>query len=265
MQHAMDAAAQAMGEAHPDELRALAFYIPGFRHCMDLLPAAYQALFPQVESDALSAYYAALGVPGGIVVLAGTGSFAYGLLEDGTAITRGGWGHLLGDEGSGYDIGRLALRAVMRHDDLGLPMSVLDAHVCEALHVQSRRALLKCVHSEDFDRTQMAALCPVVGKAAALEDTDALTILRSAGENLASLAAEVGRLMGDVSRPVTLCGGVAKLGSLILEPFVAALGAEKARLHLQKPKYLPIYGAMLHLMRSHGDMPNWCNGDVAAP
>src|SRR4030095_5169289 len=68
-----------------------------------------------VVNDALIALQAGIGDLPGIVIVAGTGSIAYGRNAKGEAARAGGWGYVLGDEGSGYWIGRLALRAVVRH------------------------------------------------------------------------------------------------------------------------------------------------------
>ena len=70
-----------------------------------------------VVNDALIALQAGVGDAAGIVIVSGTGSIAYGRNDAGEASRAGGWGYVLGDEGSGYWIGRLALRAVVRHAD----------------------------------------------------------------------------------------------------------------------------------------------------
>ena len=78
-----------------------------------------------VVNDALIALQAGIGAEAGIVIVAGTGSIAYGCDRDGTAARAGGWGYVLGDEGSGYWIGRLALRAIAREaDGRGQPTSL---------------------------------------------------------------------------------------------------------------------------------------------
>ena len=66
-----------------------------------------------VVNDALIALQAGVGDAPGIVIVSGTGSIAYGRNAAGEAARAGGWGYVLGDEGSGYWIGRLALRAVV--------------------------------------------------------------------------------------------------------------------------------------------------------
>ena len=71
-----------------------------------------------IVNDALIALET--GAPGqpGVVIISGTGSIAYGRNAAGEAARSGGWGYVLGDEGSGYWIGRAALRAVLRAADL---------------------------------------------------------------------------------------------------------------------------------------------------
>src|SRR5262245_64337298 len=67
-----------------------------------------------IVNDALIALVAGAGDSQGIVLISGTGSIAYGVSARAVAARAGGWGHVLGDEGSGYWIGRRAREAVMR-------------------------------------------------------------------------------------------------------------------------------------------------------
>jgi N-acetylglucosamine kinase-like BadF-type ATPase len=75
---------------------------------------------------------AAAGVSSGIAVVSGTGSSIYGRAPDGRQVTVGGWGHLLGDEGSGYDIARQALRAVTQAADRRGPQTRLSEPILQA-------------------------------------------------------------------------------------------------------------------------------------
>ena len=88
--------------------------------------------FPKAEvrvtSDIEIALAAAVEKGAGVVLIAGTGSVAYGRNADGQTVRAGGWGPWLGDQGSAFDIGRSALTAVRRHEDgLGPPQSFLSA------------------------------------------------------------------------------------------------------------------------------------------
>jgi N-acetylglucosamine kinase-like BadF-type ATPase len=82
-----------------------------------------------VVNDALIALVAGAQDAPGIVIIAGTGSIAYGRNQRGEVARAGGWGHMIGDEGSGYWIGREALAAVMRAADGRGPATGLSADV----------------------------------------------------------------------------------------------------------------------------------------
>jgi len=87
-----------------------------YRHCLShLLPKA--RLF--IEIDAHIAYVGAIGLKPGLLVMAGTGSIAITRNVHGTFLRTGGWGPTFGDEGSGFWIGREAVRSALRAHDLG--------------------------------------------------------------------------------------------------------------------------------------------------
>ena len=87
-----------------------------YRSCLEtLLPHA--TLF--VEIDAHIAYMGAIGPKPGVLLIAGTGSIGIARKADGTFIRAGGWGPIFGDEGSGFWIGRAAMRAALRAHDTG--------------------------------------------------------------------------------------------------------------------------------------------------
>src|SRR5438552_4197397 len=84
-----------------------------------------------VVNDALGALVAGAQDAPGIVIIAGTGSIAYGRNTRGEAARAGGWGHMIGDEGSGYWIGREALAAVMRAGDGRGPATQLTVEILQ--------------------------------------------------------------------------------------------------------------------------------------
>src|SRR6478672_8974858 len=95
-----------------------------------------------VVNDALVALEA--GAPGqpGVVVISGTGSISYGRNARGEAARSGGWGYVLGDEGSGYWIGRAALRAVLRQSDRRGPKTALSDLLLEHFGVDQAQSLI---------------------------------------------------------------------------------------------------------------------------
>lgn len=244
------AARMALGGHDVRETAAIGLYIPGFGRCQGEMPEAYAKA--RVWSDAYSAYYACLGKAGGVVVLAGTGSFALGIDETGAAYTAGGWGHLLGDEGSGYDIGRRALRALLRRDEAGARPTDLDLQLMAALQIDKPRGALRAVYAPGAERGRIAALCPLVARAARAGAEDACAILEEAAGALGELAAQVAAQMAPGPRDAALTGGVAQMGAPIRTPFERRLGAVCPQLRLTMPRFSPATGAMLHLMRENG-------------
>ena len=86
--------------------------------------------------DQQTALYGALGGPGGIVLIAGTGSICYGQTTDGREARSGGWGSLMDDEGGGFALGRDALAAVVRAEDGRIAPTALHDAVFKALGVE---------------------------------------------------------------------------------------------------------------------------------
>ncbi|HEU5386216.1 MAG TPA: BadF/BadG/BcrA/BcrD ATPase family protein [Streptosporangiaceae bacterium] len=174
-----------------------------------------------VTGDADTAQAGAfLGGPG-VVVIAGTGSMAFG--RDGERRARaGGHGFLLGDEGSAYWIGRAAARAALRWEDrLG---------GSERIHRMVRAAtgtdlddLVGDVTSHPAERSRLTALAPAL-TALAAEDPEAARITRQAAEHLAALAQSVRDRLGPV--PVAGAGRVFGAG-LIWDRFAELTGAAR--------------------------------------
>jgi glucosamine kinase len=175
-----------------------------------------------VTSDGETAWLGAFGGEPGTVVMAGTGSAAFGC--DGERWARaGGHGFLLGDEGGAYWIGRAAVQAALRWED------GMDGG-SQALHRAVIRAcgsdlagVVRDVHSRPADRGLLARLAPAV-TALAGEDEAALRIARQAAEHLAGLAAAVRRTLGPL--PVAGLGGVLT-APVIWDTFAELTGAAR--------------------------------------
>jgi N-acetylglucosamine kinase-like BadF-type ATPase len=160
-----------------------------------------------VVNDALIALEA--GAPGapGIVVIAGTGSIAYGRNADGQAARAGGWGYVLGDEGSGYWLGRQALRAVVRSADGRGPATALARLVLAHFRVSRAADLVQEIYVSPWRPSAIAALSREVQAAAEAADPVARSIIETGGRELASAARSVARKLGLASGPVWLAGG----------------------------------------------------------
>jgi N-acetylglucosamine kinase-like BadF-type ATPase len=163
-----------------------------------------------VVNDALIALVAGAGDRPGVVVVAGTGSIAYGRDEGSRAARAGGWGYLLGDEGGGFWIGRLALAAVVRQFDGRGPATTLTGLVLARMQLGSPTDLISAIYHGGLHRYAIASIAPLVQQAADGGDAVAAEILdRAAAELSAAASSVIVRLgMRGDSFPTILAGGV---------------------------------------------------------
>jgi glucosamine kinase len=160
-----------------------------------------------VVNDALIALEAGLPDAPGIVIIAGTGSIAYGRNAAGQAARAGGWGYVLGDEGSGYWLGRQALRAVVRAADGRGPATRLTALILEHYHVTRPAELVREIYYGGTRPSAIAALSREVQAAAEEGDPVARHIVDTGAAELASAAESVARQLGVETPAVILSGG----------------------------------------------------------
>ena len=158
----------------------------------------------QVVHDASIAQDAAFGSESGLVVIAGTGSVVFARARDGTTRRIGGWGHLLGDEGSGYAVGRAGLQAVADAFDGG-PDTSLRARVAEQYDVDERDALIHWVYQDEFALQNVA---PLVIQAAADGDSVASEILASQADELMHQIGWLIDAVDDIAPRIALLGGM---------------------------------------------------------
>jgi len=144
----------------------------------------------------------AAGTPNGwgVGVIAGTGSIAVGRAPDGRTARAGGWGHLIGDEGSAYRVVLDALRLVARRAD-GRDLrpagrDPLTERLCAALGVAEASQIVTTIYSPDFDRARIASLAPEVLAACADAPEVGEQLLVPAGVALAEVIAAVARSLG---------------------------------------------------------------------
>lgn len=154
----------------------------------------------------------AAGTPAGwgLAVIAGTGSIAFTLDESGKDGRAGGWGHLLGDEGSAFQVVLQSLRAAARFaDKCGDPTALLDAFVTR-MGLKEPRDLIPAVYRREWDRAALAALAPVVFEVAAAGDEVARRVMHHQADELARTAAAAVRnsTLPPADLPVALAGGV---------------------------------------------------------
>jgi N-acetylglucosamine kinase-like BadF-type ATPase len=161
-----------------------------------------------VVNDALVALEA--GAPGapGVVIISGTGSIAYGRNSRNEGARAGGWGHVLGDEGSGYWIGRAALRAVLREADRRGPRTMLTSLLLRHFGVTEAQNLIHEVYQNKVRPAAIGALAQCVQEAFGTGDEAATGILRAAADELQASGVSVARRLGLDREPfVFILGG----------------------------------------------------------
>ncbi|MGX0886810.1 N-acetylglucosamine kinase-like BadF-type ATPase [Kocuria rhizophila] len=157
---------------------------------------------------------AAGGHTSGIALIAGTGSVAWGVDVSGREVRAGGWGYLLGDEGSGYWIGREAVRRVLRRAQqsaAGGEEDALTRVVLEHAGVAEPTDLIGAFHDHP-DRSHWAGLARPVCELATSGDAVAAALTAAAAEHLADLVLTVARAMAE-PLPVVVGGGL--IGSAV--------------------------------------------------
>jgi N-acetylglucosamine kinase-like BadF-type ATPase len=199
-----------------------------------------------VVNDALIALVAGAGDRPGVVVVAGTGSIAYGRDVTGRAARSGGWGYLLGDEGGGFWIGRAALGAVVRQFDGRGPSTLLTDLVLGQMRLTNPTELIHAVYMGGVYRYAIASIAPLVERAANAGDAVAAEIADRAASELAAAASSVITRLGmrGDAFPTVLAGGIFRgLPSLIGK--VAAHVAEIApRSDVRRLEAEPALGAV---------------------
>jgi N-acetylglucosamine kinase-like BadF-type ATPase len=157
----------------------------------------------------------------GVAVIAGTGSLALAVNPEWGRISVGGWGTLLGDDGSAYDIAVNALRAVAKARDGRLPSTALTEAVCAWARIEDVRQLSGVVYGpKALDRTEIARLAVHVDEVARRGDEMARSILQKAGRVLAEQVLVAGRHVGlGTEEPIVIyaSGGVLRHSDFVLE------------------------------------------------
>lgn len=169
----------------------------------------------------------AAGTPAGwgLAVIAGTGSIAFVRTPDGIDGRCGGWGHLLGDEGSAYQLALSGLRAACRaFDGISPPTQLVKAFV-ERMNLKEPPDFIPAVYRGSWDRAAIAGMAPLVLELAESGDETAMGIVHHQAVELARTAAGAVRANGlpVQGTPVALAGGVLTRSGLYRDCFLRGL------------------------------------------
>lgn len=242
----------AVAQVAPSQIRRVCIGLAGAARpeVRDRVLAIVSELIPseiEVVGDIVITLQAAFGRGPGVIVIAGTGSIAYGRNTEGKTARAGGWGFAISDEGSGHWIGRTLVAAAIRASDEDEGESQ-NARVLESLmkswHVETREQLVPAANATpppDF-----SALFPVALSLADSGDLIAREVLIQAGAELAKLGGTViRRLFPDSdSVPVAMSGGVFGSSALVRQVFYNNLRSAHPAAVINPGVIEPVRGAL---------------------
>ena len=197
----------------------------------------------EIVGDMVIALEAAFRGGPGLVVVAGTGSIAYGRNERGQTARAGGWGFAISDEGSGHWIGRAAVAAAMRAHDLG-ENSILISSIMNSWHLGSRDDVVRAANA--LPPPDFAELFPQVLAAAGSGDSGANEILTHAATELVQLARIVADRLwqGRQAFRVATGGGVFQNSAVVRQVFSNSLRSLHPQAQIESKVVEPAQGAL---------------------
>jgi len=229
------------------------------RRILVFLAQEFPSALAQVSSDCEIALEAAAGTGPGVVLIAGTGSIAYGRNAAGETARAGGHGPWIGDEGSAFEIGRRAVSAVARIRDLDAPASVLPEMISAALECPDWDDLLLRIMKSPDD--VFPKLFPVVAAAANAEDSAAKEIMFASAIGLSNLAMVAIRRLGMKSDvfPLVKCGGVFGHCQMLDALLDSVLASGALRAQISRLEIFPALGAARMAARLGQSSPQTAN------
>jgi N-acetylglucosamine kinase-like BadF-type ATPase len=227
----------------------------GKRRMQDVLSELKLSDRHVIVHDGVIALMGATAGKPGIVLIAGTGSVCFGVNSKGEFGRSSGWGYILGDEGSGYDIAKRAMAASLRAHDMRGENTVLVEKLKVALNMQSVEDLVGKVYAQAMPRDQMSKLASLVLEAAKEGDKVAAGILEYAGSELGTAAVAVAKqlnMLGSEFEVATAGGILDNFGEFIMGPLRATVLAYAPKARFTRAKFDPVVGAVIMAARESG-------------
>ncbi|MEH2056958.1 MAG: BadF/BadG/BcrA/BcrD ATPase family protein [Nostoc sp.] len=196
-------------------------------------------------NDALIALVGGIGQAVGIVVAAGTGSIVFGRNHQGDTKRVGGWGYILGDEGSAYKIAIAGMNAALKSSDGREISTNLVEGFKQHLDLENIEDLIEVIYRREWGVKQIAALAPVVDFAAASGDVVANIIIDDAVKELVKATSTVIDAIFSANSvlEVVTTGSVWRGRCKIHERFAVSLFKKFPEVKVIFPRYEPAYGA----------------------
>lgn len=198
-------------------------------------------------NDALIALVGGIGHPQGIVVAVGTGSIVFGRNAEGETKRVGGWGYILGDEGSAYQIAIAGMQAALKTYDGRIKYTRLLEDFSQHLSLTSIEDLVAVIYRRSWGVKEIAALAPIVDLAAACGDEVANNIIDDAVQELVTATSTV---IASIFHPdsvfeIVTTGSVWRGKAEIQERFKISMINKYPQINIIFPRHEPAYGASL--------------------
>jgi N-acetylglucosamine kinase-like BadF-type ATPase len=206
-----------------------------------------------VINDVVGAWATATGVQPGVGVISGTGSNVFGVGPDARTWRAGGWGHVLGDEGSGYWFGVQSIQAALCDRESSGPETALSAAAVAFFGASSVEALAAMVYSKPLTKGEIAAFAIETARVAGEGDAVACALYEDGARRLSwQIAAVIGRTGLEGSFPVGLIGSAFKAGGLFVEPLRQAILELAPQAQVSIVEMAPVGGCLLLAGRACG-------------
>ncbi|RKY89016.1 hypothetical protein DRQ09_02040 [candidate division KSB1 bacterium] len=204
-----------------------------------------------VFSDMYIAYRSAFYGDRGILVNSGTGSFAYTINEKGQEIRTGGWGYLVGDEGSGFDIGREGIRTALKSFDGRLEKSILEKKICSRFCLKSINEIIPLIYDEKITLSDISMVSSLVFDAAKEGDKQAKNIIKKAVDEIILHLEAMERNFYKKEEPINIIfyGGVFKENKDFIRAIEEKIGR---RFNIIKRDIFPVRGAIITIIEQLG-------------
>jgi N-acetylglucosamine kinase-like BadF-type ATPase len=204
-----------------------------------------------VVNDAVAAWASATGTGPGVAVISGTGSNVFGVGPEGRPWRAGGWGHLLGDEGSGYWFGIQSIKAALSDREASGPETALSDVAPAFFGLESVEQLATYVYSKPLTKGEIAALAVETGRLAEAGDAVALQLYERGARELSrqiGAVIEQTELQGEF--PVGLIGSAFKAGGVFMGPLTEAVHEYAPRARVARVEMAPVGGSLLLAARA---------------
>ncbi len=203
-----------------------------------------------IVGDSMTAHAGALKNKDGIILIAGTGAICFGRKDDGQAMRVGGYGHLIDDEGSGYDIARRMMREVVRAADGRAENTAFRSLIFDSLGFLHMGDMIAWLYDKERSKKEIAGLAVLLNKAVEMGDKAAKRIVEEAADALVDMTVPVVDFFAG-NTTIALSGSVLKNNKAIRESYIRKMQerypdafGEAGGVRIQDAEYEADHGAV---------------------